>query len=986
VLSIDSLKARPIDHDALKAQAAKGHDALFCREWMQLQRPSPDGSTLQLAGIGWSELTAPGTEAQLYADLQALQDALAQGTTPPELVLVRAAALAGEDAKPGELAEDAHVLATRTLDLLKAWLADERLSEGKLVLLTEGALAVGDAEEPNLAQAALPGLLRTAQAEHPGRFSLIDSDSSEASQDALYGALSSEEPELALREGAPYAARLARVGSTSSLIAPSAEQAWHLVTRSPGTLENLALCENARAEVALGPGQVRIAVHATGLNFRDVLVALGVVSLPGEVELGGEGAGVVMEVAPDVSHLAAGDRVMGLMPEAFGPIAISEQQLLVKIPDDWSYAQAASVPIVFLTAFYGLIDLARLRPGEAVLVHGAAGGVGMAAVQLAAHLGAEVFATAHPDKWGALRELGIDEAHISSSRSLGFKEKFSTMTDARGMDVVLDSLAGEFVDASLDLLPRGGRFLEMGKTDIRDPEEVGGAHPGVHYRAFDIQEAGPRIGEMLREIVTLFERGVLRHLPITQWDVRRAPEAFRFLRESRHIGKIVLSMPQPPDPDGTVMITGGTGGLGALVARHLASAHGVRQLLLVSRRGPEAEGAESLRAELAELGCQARIAACDVSQRAQLKELVDSIEERHPLTAVIHAAGLLDDGVIEALDGERLTRVMAPKLDAALHLHELTEQMPLAEFILFSSTSATLGAPGQGNYAAANAFLDALAHYRRARGLPATSLAWGGWEKLTGMTAALSEADRGRWERLGVMALSNEQGLELLDTARGVDRPLLIPVRLDTAVLRAQARAGMLPAVLSGLVRMPARRAGEAQGSLARRLASVAQSEWDAILSELVKGHVAAVLGHASGEAVDPDRAFKEAGFDSLGAVELRNRLSLATGLRLPPTLVFDHPTPAAVAQYLRSRVTSHPARTSIDHQLDELESALASVARNDGERARLSGRLRLLNKWLGRIVDGRGAANLIEESADDLVDVESDEELFAIVEKELDP
>ncbi|HWX45336.1 MAG TPA: type I polyketide synthase, partial [Solirubrobacteraceae bacterium] len=364
------------------------------------------------------------------------------------------------------------------------------------------------------------------------------------------------------------------------------------------------------------------------------------------------------------------------------------------------------------------------------------------------------------------------------------------------------------------------------------------------------------------------------------------------------------------DPEGTVLITGGTGGLGATLALDLATRHGARHLLLVSRRGPAADGARELEAALEELGCKARIAACDVSQEAQLGELIASIPEEYPLTVVVHAAGVLDDGVIEALDGERLARVMRPKVDAAINLHKLTEEMELAEFILFSSAAATLGSAGQGNYAAANAFLDALAHHRRAMSLPGLALAFGAWDRATGMTGALSETDRARLARLGMIPLSDEQGLELIDVARVAEKPLLLPMRLDTVALRAQGEAGVLPALMHGLIEVPARGA-DAEGSLARRLAGAPESEWDAIVLELVRGHVSAVLGHESAEAIDARRAFKELGFDSLGAIELRNRLHQATGLTLPSTLIFDHPTPLAVARYLRRAVegTAHDAR-----------------------------------------------------------------------------
>ncbi len=308
-----------------------------------------------------------------------------------------------------------------------------------------------------------------------------------------------------------------------------------------------------------------------------------------------------------------------------------------------------------MTAYYGLLDLAGLKAGESVLVHAAAGGVGMAAVQLVEHLGGEAFGTASPWKWDTLRLLGLDEAHIASSRTLEFKERFLRASGGRGVDVVLDSLAREFVDASLELMAPGGRFLEMGKTDIRDAEMVAGEHPGVSYRAFDLPEAAPeRIRQMLGEIVALLERGALRHLPVTAFDVRRAPEAFRFLSQARHIGKIVLTMPSAIDSQGTVLITGGTGGLGALVARHLVVEHGVRSVVLASRRGPQAEGAVELQSELEALGARVIVAACDVADRRAVESVLALVGEEFPLKAVVHAVGVLDDGVIESLTPERV--------------------------------------------------------------------------------------------------------------------------------------------------------------------------------------------------------------------------------------------------------------------------------------------------------------------------------------------
>jgi polyketide synthase 12 len=736
--------------------------------------------------------------------------------------------------------------------------------------------------------------VRSAQSEHPGRFALVDldpaADGDEAGPDwsALAG---HDEPQVAVREGRVLAPRLARpTGSAAPTDGP-----WLLSTVAKGSLEGLALVPSD-ADRPLGAREVRIAVRAAGLNFRDVLIALGL--YPGDAPLGSEAAGVVLETGAEVTDLLPGDRVMGLIPESFGTAAITDRRMVAPMPGGWSFEQAAAVPVVYLTAYYGLVDLGRVSAGERLLVHAAAGGVGMAAVQLATRLGAEVYATASPAKWDAVRALGVPAERIASSRDLEFADTFARATGGEGVDVVLNALAGEYIDASLGLMPRGGRFLEMGKADLRDPQAVADAHPGVQYRAFDAFETGPEhIQEMLTEVLDLFARGVLSHAPVRTWDVRDGQEAFRFLREGRNTGKVVLTVPGPFDADGVVLVTGGTGGLGALVARHLAASGDVRHLVLASRRGLEAPGARELAAELEAPGCRVQVAACDVTDREQLIALLASLEA--PLTSVVHAAGVLEDGVVTSLTPEQLDRVMRPKVDAALLLDELTAGTDLRSFVLFSSAAGLIGSPGQGNYAAANAVLDALAARRRAAGRPAVSLAWGLWAEESGMAGGLDEAALARLARQGVQPMSAQLGLELFDQGRRNDRALVVPARFDLAALRAQADGSLLPPLLSGLVSAPARRTAAAGESLTRRLTAVPEGERAQVALELVRAHVAAVLGHPSPEAVDPDRGFRELGFDSLAAVELRNRLTQATGLRLPTTLVFDHPEPVAVARFL---------------------------------------------------------------------------------------
>uniref|UniRef100_UPI00131E4AC3 type I polyketide synthase n=1 Tax=Streptomyces sp. NRRL F-525 TaxID=1463861 RepID=UPI00131E4AC3 len=379
-------------------------------------------------------------------------------------------------------------------------------------------------------------------------------------------------------------------------------------------------------------------------------------------------------------------------------------------------------------------------------------------------------------------------------------------------------------------------------------------------------------------------------------------------------------------PDGTVLITGGTGVLAGLLARHLVAERGVRHLLLTSRRGSAAEGALELEAELTAHGATVMIAACDTADREAVAALIASVPAEHPLAAVIHTAGVLDDGTVEALTPERLDTVLRPKVDAAWNLHQLTAHLDLDAFVLFSSIAGTLGSPGQANYAAANTFLDFLATHRQAQGLPATSLAWGLWAPTGGMAAALDTADLARWTRGGIAPLTPEVGLPLFDAALSSGRPALVPTQLDTATLRTQAAAGTLTPVLRGLVRVPTHRAtaanGSAGGSLAQRLAGLTEAERLRTLQDLVRAQTATVLGHATADTIDLGLAFKELGFDSLTAVEFRNQINAATGLRLPATLIFNYPTPTALVEHLRIAVTEARGTVTTTVRVTTVDSA----------------------------------------------------------------
>ncbi|MET9960311.1 SDR family NAD(P)-dependent oxidoreductase [Streptomyces sp. NPDC006326] len=1000
VLCAESLTVRALPPGALTGAAAGAgaRRSLYAVDWSPLDElPAPAaGERLAVLGTGHG-LT--GHEA--HESIAGLLAGLAGAAPRPPAAVLAPVASATAAALPGERpADEVRAELDAVLALLRAWLAEDRLTDVPLVLVTGRAVATGPHERPDsLAGAAVWGLIRSAQREHPGRFALLDLDGTDlgtALEDLPL--LLRTEPELAFRAGRFLIPRLLPADTGASLAAPAGTDAWRLVTEGKGSLENLALAPAPEATAALRPGQVRIAVRAAGLNFHDVVLALGMIE-EDEDRFGYEAAGLVVETGPGVTGLAPGDRVLGLVRDGFGPYAVADSRLVAPVPEGWTFAEAAAVPVAFLTAYYGLVDLAGIRPGDTVLIHAAAGGVGMAAVQLARHLGAEVYATASHGKWDTLRANGLDDAHICDSRTLAFEDRIREATGGRGVDIVLGSLAGDFVDASLRLLAPAGRLIEMGKTDIRDPHRVAADHPGVSYHAYDLNLVAPeRVGEMLAEVLARFTDGTLRALPAAAWDLRQAPAVFRHMSQARHTGKLVLTVPRLLDRDGTALVTGGTGTLGALVARHLVEEHGIRHLLLTSRQGAQAPGAQALAAELTARGARVTLAACDAADRTALEAALASVDPAHPLTAVVHAAGTLDDTAVEQLTADQVDRVLRPKADAAWNLHELTRGLDLAAFVLFSSAAGTLGTAGQANYAAANAFLDALAQQRRAQGLPAVSLAWGLWQQTSALTGTLDDKDLRRLSRTGVAALPTPEALALFDAGLTADRPALAPVRLDTAGLTGAGAE--IPALLRGLVRTPVRRRAQAGGgaggpaALADRLAPLPEAERRRMLLDLVREHAAVVLGESSPAAIGPNRAFKELGSDSLTSVELRNRLKAATGLRLSATLVFDYPTPAALADYLYGELApaegvtaagTTDAADTADRELRRLEAqfeALLAAAPDDAARQGIGRRLgELLQRWERQ----PAAARQTPATGQEDLAAATDEELFAALEDELD-
>ncbi|GDY58224.1 hypothetical protein SVIO_088470 [Streptomyces violaceusniger] len=437
---------------------------------------------------------------------------------------------------------------------------------------------------------------------------------------------------------------------------------------------------------------------------------------------------------------------------------------------------------------------------------------------------------------------------------------------------------------------------------------------------------------------------------------------------------------------GTVLVTGASGVLAGVVARHLVAEHGVEHLLLASRRGPDAPGAAELVAELEAAGASVTVAACDVADRGAVRELLAAIPAEVPLRGVVHTAGVVDDGVVEGLTDERVQRVLAPKVDAAWHLHELTQDMGLEAFVLYSSVAATLGAGGQGSYAAANAFLDALAQHRHAQGLPAVSLAWGLWAQASGMTRNLGAADAARAHRSGIVPLATEDALALFDRSMHVGRGVVLPVRMDLKALGD--RPVPVPPVLRQLVRRPVRKAAAGHGGgtgteWRDRIAMAVPEEREQLLLDLVRTHLATVLGRTDPHDIDADGGLLEMGLDSLTAVELRNHLGTATGLRLPTTVVFDHPTSIALAKYLASRLGDSISKTerSSAHgvlaEIEKLHAMLSGVSLADEEHSMAAGRLTdVLTQFKKR---GTGDVADVES-----IEAATDEELFELLDGDL--
>ncbi len=761
--------------------------------------------------------------------------------------------------------------------LLLAQTLLQQSSVPRLWLVTQGAHAVLDDLDETVqpAQTALWGLGRTLALEEPALHSvLVDLDSTgdaEAAAQAVLAELSSQDDEnqTAWRENGRFAARLNHYQAKAGQLTIPAEEPFELFTPQQGILDNITV--RSRALVAPAADEVALKILATGLNFRDVLNALGMYPGPAGA-LGNECVGVITAVGADVTHLEIGDTVMGLGNGTFASHLVTRAAFVAPIPANLTPTEAATIPITFLTAYYGLHHLAHIQPGERILIHAAAGGVGMAAVQIAQQAGAEIFGTAgSPEKQSLLRSLGVQ--HVLHSRTLDFADEIMRITDGAGVDIVLNALADEFIDKSFAVLADNGRFLEMGKRGIWSQAQVAAFNPTLAYLPYDLADAEPHlISEMMAYLIAQFESGVLRPLPLRTFPISRTIEAFRFMSQARHIGKIVITQEEEVAmvrPDATYLVTGGMGGLGLTVARGLVE-RGARHVVLMGR-SPVTESGQPELDKLRQDGVNVIVAQADVAVAADMARVLAQIAaDMPPLRGVFHAAGVLADGRFANQTWAQFAKVMAPKILGTVNLDQLTRNLPLDFFVCFSAGAALLGSPGQVNYSAANAFMDGLAHARRASGLPALSVNWGAWADV-GMAAAVDERTKAQWRASGIDLIPPSEGTALLFylLAQPVTQVGVLP--MNWAKLGQQTGGGEKRPFLQHLLSAPSTSAkpqAEAEMLLAN-LAEMPAGERFDLLQTYVQKQVALVLGLGATQIPDPQQGLTDIGMDSLMAVEL---------------------------------------------------------------------------------------------------------------------
>jgi polyketide synthase 12/epothilone polyketide synthase D len=818
------------------------------------------------------------------------------------------------------------------MQLVQALAATDRLAVDHVWLVTHAAQPLENrAGALRIAQSPLWGFGRVAINEyHNLRCRLVDlatcSGEEIASLAEELRTATETEDEIALHGELRYVRRLVPVslGSVQGMGRQAGEPAkrFQMEVARPGILDSLRACSVARTPP--GPSEVEIEVAATGLNFMDLMLAMGMLPPDAAADgsagrlLGLECAGRVVAVGDEVADFAVGDEVVVARSCTLTSHLTVDAQYVAPKPRHLGFEQAATLPLAFLTAFYSLHTLGQMRRGERVLIHSATGGVGLAAVQLALQAGAVVFATAgSPEKRELLTALGVP--HVMDSRSLAFADEVLRLTQGEGVDLVLNSLSGEAIDKSLSILRPYGRFVEIGKTDIFKNRKIGMRSLRRNISVFVADLLGalgarPDLARpMLKEVIGRVECKSLRPLPHRVFPVARTADAFRYMAQAKHVGKLIIAMQDSEglqldhaarsvelDAQAGYLITGGLGGLGLAVADRLAR-HGARHLALVGRSAPSASAqaaVEDLRARGVEVG----IFAADVTDREQVRQVIAAVQRRMgPLKGVMHAAMVLDDAPIERLTEERMWKAMAPKIMGAWNLHTLTLDMPLDFFVLFSSLASVIGNPGQANYVAGNAFLDALAYYRRARGLPALTINWGVVGEVGHVAGSRETAQR--LERLGLKGMPLSETLDALDELMSSDAVQIGVAEVEWKGL-LRSMGSRTSARYSALVGdAGAEKAGAAAGSSVHDILEADQAALPSLLEAYVRDLLARAMG-TSPARIDTQQSLRNLGLDSLIAVEVRNRINAELGMNVPLAKFMQNDSSiSALSSYVAERL-----------------------------------------------------------------------------------
>lgn len=826
--------------------------------------------------------------------------------------------LAAADARQDDMPEITQSLSLQVLYLTQA-LAQAKL-QTKLWLVTQGAQQVVGESRLQPAQAAVWGFGRTLAIEQPDLGCVCLDLSPEADANQL-GELLAElggnegEEQVAWRAGNRYAARLAHYQDPERQLLAQPAGPFRLELADYGSPDELHLVPLSRRQP--GATEVEIEVKAAALNFRDVLNSLGMlkdyyaevlgIKQAKDVRLGFECAGTVVAVGADVVGLKPGDEVLAITEGSFASFVTVDAGLVAKKPEHISFATASGIPTVYLTAYYGLYELAKLKAGDKVLIHAAAGGVGQAAVQLAHALGAEVFATASPGKWATLRAQGVK--HVMNSRNPDFAEEVLRLTAGAGVDVVLNSLNGEFIDKSFAVLGQGGRFVEIGKIGIWDPARVAELRPDAAYFPFDLGEATHAhpglMSTLLAAVMQGFNERKLSALPQTVFQINDAPNAYRFMQQAKHVGKVVLSFAAEPHvaihADSSYIITGGLGALGLLVAKLLAE-QGAQHLVLAGRSGVVDAAGQALLDSLAEQGVSVAIVPADVAKAEDVSRLLAAAQARFPVRGVIHAAGVIDDAGLQQQTAEHFAQVLAPKVLGAWHLHKQTQHLPLDFFICFSSIASVMGSPGQCNYSAANAVVDVLMEQRRSFGLPGMSINWGPWAEV-GMATNLSFEDE------GLDKIPPAAGMQVLaDLLRRPyqQSPAQIGVfPINWPLFMRQFAPGQEPLFVSKMLTAKTVAVNKSTPStnIRQQLQDVSAAERLALLNNYIDAQLSQVLSLDASQSTPFDQHWRELGLDSLMTVELKNRLNRTLGVSIPLETIMEDATTSLLAEMAAQRL-----------------------------------------------------------------------------------